>query len=70
MNNLADSSDTIPAPVIPAGGARVALIAAEAGLARALADFLAITTAIARTLDEQDAAVREAHDVLTGTVLP
>jgi hypothetical protein len=67
MSNVADDPTDI---IIPDGGARAALIAAEATLARALADFLAITTAIARTLDEQDAAVREAHDVLTATVQP
>lgn len=62
-------NDTIPAgpPVIPAGGARAALIQATANLAVALEAYTATAEALARTLDEQDALVRAAREALVAT---
>jgi hypothetical protein len=59
-------SDTIPAgpPVIPAGGARAALVQATANLASALEAYTSTAEALARALDEQDAGIKAARSAM------
>ncbi len=45
------TNDTIPAPVIEAGRAQMALMAASANAAKALGELEAVANAIARALD-------------------